>query len=103
MDLSDIRRYFADEIQAVANIRSKALIDAFAKVPREHFLGPGPWRIVSDRSEEYRITEDDDPRRLYHNILVAIDPSRKLNNGQPSYLAFCIDSLDLTLPVSEYP
>jgi len=95
VDLSDIRRYFAEEIRAVANIRSVSLVDAFAKVPRENFLGPGPWRIMSDRSEDYRITEDADPRQLYHNILVAIDPGRHLNNGQPSYLAFCIDSLDL--------
>jgi protein-L-isoaspartate O-methyltransferase len=52
VDLSDIRRYFAEEIRAVANIRSEALIDAFAKVPREHFLGPGPWRIQGDRDEK---------------------------------------------------
>jgi protein-L-isoaspartate(D-aspartate) O-methyltransferase len=95
VDLYDIRRYFAEEIRAVANIRSEALIDAFAKVPREHFLGPGPWRIQGDSDENYRTTEDADPRRLYHNILVAIDPGRHLNNGQPSYLAFCIDSLNL--------
>jgi protein-L-isoaspartate(D-aspartate) O-methyltransferase len=95
VDLSDIRRHFAEEIRAVANILSEALIDAFAKVPREHFLGPGPWRIMSDRSEDYRTTDDADPRRLYHNILVAIDPDRGLNNGQPSYLAFCIDTLDI--------
>jgi protein-L-isoaspartate(D-aspartate) O-methyltransferase len=95
VDLVDIRRYFAEEIRAVVNIRSEALVAAFAKVPRERFLGPGPWQIMSDRSEDYRTTEDADPRRLYHNILVAIDPGRHLNNGQPSYLAFCIDSLDL--------
>jgi protein-L-isoaspartate(D-aspartate) O-methyltransferase len=95
VDLNDIRRYFAEEIKAVANIRSEALVAAFAKVPREHFLGPGPWQIMSDRSEDYRTTEDADPRHLCHNILVAIDPGRRLNNGQPSYLAFCIDSLDL--------
>jgi protein-L-isoaspartate(D-aspartate) O-methyltransferase len=28
-------------------------------------------------------------------VLVAIDPNRRLNNGQPSFLAFCLDSLDL--------
>jgi len=95
VDLNDIRRYFAEEIRAVANIRSEALIDAFAKVQRECFLGPGPWQIQGDRDENYRTTKDADPRRLYHNILVAIDPGRHLNNGQPSYLAFCIDSLDL--------
>jgi len=95
VDLNDIRHYFAEEIRAVGNIRSEALVAAFAKVPREHFLGPGPWQIMSDGSENYRTTDDADPRHLYHNILVAIDPGRHLNNGQPSYLGFCIDSLDL--------
>src|SRR4029453_15130675 len=42
VELNDIRRRFAEEIRAVANIRSEALIAAFAKVPRENFLGPGP-------------------------------------------------------------
>ena len=32
---------------------------------------------------------------LYDDVLVAIDPSRGLNNGLPSYLAFCLDALDL--------
>ena len=38
---------------------------------------------------------DADPAHLYHDVLVAIDPARRLNNGQPSYLAFCLDALDL--------
>src|SRR6266849_9812229 len=46
MNLIDIRQFFAEEIQAVANIQTKALVEAFAKVPREHFLGPGPWQIA---------------------------------------------------------
>jgi protein-L-isoaspartate(D-aspartate) O-methyltransferase len=43
MNLDEIRRYYAEEIRAVANIQTEALIAAFGKVPREHFLGPGPW------------------------------------------------------------
>ena len=43
----------------------------------------------------YRTTEDDDPRHLYHNVLVAIDAARWLNNGQPGALALWIDALDL--------
>jgi protein-L-isoaspartate(D-aspartate) O-methyltransferase len=96
MNLNDVRRYFAEEIRAVANLQSEALVAAFAKVPREHFLGPGPWQIMNpDRGEGYRATPDADPKHLYHNILVAIDPERRLNNGQPSYLAFCLESLEL--------
>ena len=67
---------------------------AFAKVPREHFLGPGPWKILSS-GFEYWTTKDADPKHLYHNVLVAIDAERKLNNGHPSFLAFLIEQLEL--------
>ena len=94
--LDDIRRAYAQAILAAANVRSDRLAAAFAKVPREHFLGPGPWQILDPDSHdaEYRVT-DADPTHLYHDVLVAIDPARRLNNGQPSYLAFCLDALDL--------
>lgn len=93
-DLETARRYYAEELRAVANIQSEALVKAFAKVPREHFLEPGPWQIFSP-GLEYWTTKDADPKHLYHNILVAIDASRHLNNGHPSFLAFLIDSLEL--------
>ena len=52
---------------------------------REGFLGPGPWRVLSlMRGLDYWTTDDADPRRLYHDILVAIDEGRRLNNGRPS-------------------
>ena len=87
------RRSYAEELKYVAHIGSDAIVRAFAKVPREKFLGPGPWRIPW--GEEDWTTEDDDPKHLYHNILVAIDPARGLNNGQPSFLAYLIDALEL--------
>jgi protein-L-isoaspartate(D-aspartate) O-methyltransferase len=71
-------------------------------VPREKFLGPPPWQIASpeqtlpsatSRSPTYIATTD--PQDLYHNVLVAIDPSRYLNNGQPSALLRWIGGLDL--------
>ena len=31
------RRFFAEEIEAVASLRSPRLVDAFAAVPRERF------------------------------------------------------------------
>jgi protein-L-isoaspartate(D-aspartate) O-methyltransferase len=99
-DLAMLRHLYAEEIRAVANVRSAALVRAFATVPRERFLGPGPWQIVAPVPPggfPYRTTEDADPRHLYHNVLVAIDTTRRLNNGQPSFLAFCLDALDLQL------
>ena len=99
--VDDARRFYSEEIREVSDIRSDALIEALARVPREAFLGPGPWRIVRTRplavgsaDLSYRMTTDADPRRLYHNVLVAIDPERKLNNGQPSALLAWIDALD---------
>ena len=42
MDLDLRRRFFAEELEAVCKLRSPALVEAFATVPRERFLGTGP-------------------------------------------------------------
>lgn len=95
-DTEKARCWFAEELRYVLRIRSSAVVEAFASVPREHFAGPGPWRILSPRrSEDYWSTEDADPRRLYHDVLVAIDETRRLNNGQPSLWAQLFDVLNL--------
>jgi protein-L-isoaspartate(D-aspartate) O-methyltransferase len=96
-DLDRLRRYFAEEIEAVANLSNKALIDALAAVPRESFLGAGPWTVRSelDFMAPPRQTPDADPRRTYHNYAIAIDPARQLFNGAPSLLASTIDRLAL--------
>src|SRR5262245_5682644 len=39
MNLDAARRAYAEELQARARLRNEALVRAFAKVPREHFLG----------------------------------------------------------------
>jgi protein-L-isoaspartate(D-aspartate) O-methyltransferase len=44
---------------------------------------------------EYRTTEDASPIHVYGNVLVAVDASRSLNNGEPAGLARWIDRLDL--------
>ncbi len=98
--IQDYRQFYAEEIRVVAGVRSEALVRAFAKVPREHFLGPGPWKLGSIESGmaptlSYRATPDADPKHLYHNVVVSIDEARHLNNGQPSGLAAWIDALEL--------
>jgi protein-L-isoaspartate O-methyltransferase len=40
-NLESYRRFFAEEIEAACGLRTTALLDAFAKVPRERFLEPG--------------------------------------------------------------
>ena len=101
--VEDYRRFFADEIRFVANLDSPALVEAFARVPREQFIGPGPWRVGSPElralaaagmGEAVYVTVDD-PRHLYHNVVVALDATADINNGQPSALARWITALDL--------
>ncbi len=98
--IEDYRRFYAEEIVAVTGMQSPALLEAFAKVPREHFLGPGPWEFAGPDlgmgpQLKYRRTEDADPRRLYHNVVVVIDRKRNLNNGHPSTLAAWLDRLEI--------
>lgn len=93
LPVETVRRFYAEDVRFRARLKSQAVAEAFAAIPREDFLGAGPWQVVADRG--YVTTEDADPRHLYHDSLVAIDVARKLNNGQPSALAKWIDSLDL--------
>jgi protein-L-isoaspartate(D-aspartate) O-methyltransferase len=91
------RQSYAEELRFTARVGSRAVTDAFAAVPRERFLGPGPWRILSPMAmAEYWTTEDADPRHLYHDVLIAIDEERRLNNGQPSLWARMYDQLELS-------
>jgi protein-L-isoaspartate(D-aspartate) O-methyltransferase len=95
MTLDDRRRFYAEEIAATANLRSEAVVDALASVPREQFLPPGPWTVrgEADFQSPPRQTADADPRHVYHNLAIAIDPSRQLFNGAPGLLAMAIDTL----------
>ncbi|MGH9411712.1 MAG: protein-L-isoaspartate O-methyltransferase family protein [Vicinamibacterales bacterium] len=95
------RRFYAEELDAVCAFRSPGLLESFAAVPRERFLPPGPWTVLSlndfvpGAPAQPRVTSDDDPARVYHNIGIAIDPARQLFNGHPATLAAWIDALDL--------
>ena len=44
---------------------------------------------------EYWTTEDGDRRAVYHDVLIALDEKRQINNGQPSLWAFLLDQLDV--------
>jgi protein-L-isoaspartate(D-aspartate) O-methyltransferase len=103
MTLDDCRRFYSQEIRFAANITSPALIEAYARVPREKYLGPPPWHIGSADQRAMSLTglgrvsytPTDDPRDLYHNVVVALDAALDINNGQPSALARWIDTMDL--------
>lgn len=99
MTLEECRRFYSEEIRLAANVNSASLIEAFASVARENFLGSGPWKVASVDfglgGTTYIQTPDADPRHLYHNVPVALDPARDLNNGQPAALAKWIDALGI--------
>lgn len=96
-DLKLKRRWYADEVRWNARLQSERLAEAFATVPREAFLGRGPWHILGGTQfgHRYTKTSDADPSHLSHNVLVAIDARRGLNNGHPSFLASLIDQLNI--------
>lgn len=89
-EIDVVRRAYAKQILAAVDVRNDALENAFAKVAREDFLGPGPWQILR-WGRGYVLSPSNDPVYLYSDDLVAIDPSRNLNNGQPSLHAMLID------------
>lgn len=103
MTLDDCRHFYSEEIRIDAQIPPGSLIEAFAHIPREKYMGPAPWQIASAGSLANACMGIDgspwittsDPRDLYHNVLVAIDPALKLNNGQPTALAIWIHALGL--------
>ena len=99
MTIEQCRRFYAEEVQYAANLTSCALVEAFARVPREDFLGPGPWQIgaadMATGKVEYKTTASADPRHVYHNVIIALDAARNLSNGQPGSLAAWIGALDL--------
>jgi protein-L-isoaspartate(D-aspartate) O-methyltransferase len=93
-DIKAARLAFAEELRYVAHVLSNRVIEAFASVARENFLGERPWRIF-DFTDGYWEAPGDDPRSAYHNVLFAIDSARNLNNGQPQFWARLLDKLEI--------
>ena len=44
LTIKQYRRFYSEEIRSVSNIESPSLVEAFARVQREKFLGPAPWQ-----------------------------------------------------------
>ncbi len=93
-DLAEARSAFAERLREAAPLKSPALVEAFARVPRESFVDPGPWLVLRDELG-YRSTPDANPIHLYENVAVAIDARRLLNNGAPGFLGRLIDWLEV--------
>jgi protein-L-isoaspartate(D-aspartate) O-methyltransferase len=89
------RKCFAESICLAAGVDNPGIVAAFAKVPREKFVGPGPWRVLGGGAG-YRTTEDADPKTVYHDVLIALDEAAGINNGQPCLYAALFDELKVS-------
>ncbi len=89
---SALKRFYAEEIRAAAALpntrETDRVLEAFAAVPREKHVGPGPWLLRSPLfGLASRRTPDSNPEHLYHNVLIALDEERGINVGEPSLWA----------------
>jgi protein-L-isoaspartate(D-aspartate) O-methyltransferase len=95
-DIEITRRAYAKRVMFAAGSSDRRVEAAFAAVPREKFLGPGPWQIVRwgfvSNSRDYVTTPSADPVYIYDDVVVALLPERNLNNGQPSLHAWLVAS-----------
>jgi protein-L-isoaspartate(D-aspartate) O-methyltransferase len=88
-ELAIVRRAYAKQVMAAAGVDDARLEAALSEIKREDFLGPGPWQIGSLSRSYYR-TPSDDPVYVYGDVVIAIVPTKNLNNGQPHFLTFLI-------------
>ena len=92
LTIEERRAFYAREIKFAASLTTPGLVQAFAKVPREKFLGPGPWQIgsaegramsVAGRGQLSYLTVED-PRDVYHNVVILLDRAKDINNERPA-------------------
>jgi protein-L-isoaspartate(D-aspartate) O-methyltransferase len=90
------RLFYANLLTASSGLPVRVgnpITEAFASVPRERFVGPGPWKVFTRVG--YITTPSDDPALLYQDIVVALSADRGINNGQPSLHAICLSNLNV--------
>ena len=88
---TELRAFFAHYVTQLGEVHDPRIEQAFASVPREPFAGKGPWSIcVPGRG--YVQTPNDDITFIYQNTLVALDPARGINIGEPSGHARWLDA-----------
>jgi len=81
--LTAARAFYAAMVAAAGGPLREELERAFEFVPREHFLGVGPWLAMSLYTYTYVRTPTDDPIHLYQDVLFALNDEKHINNGSP--------------------
>ncbi len=89
--IADFRNVFAQVVVARAGCpQNHSLFQAFASVPRERFLGPGPWIASEDGTR----TLPGDPATAYQDIGIGLAPG--IPTGLPSLHAALLDAAALS-------
>ena len=91
VELKTFQKYYAAYVTASTGVTDPRIVKAFASVPREDFLGPGPWHVNVD--EGYILTPSADPALVYQDIVIGLAPERNINNGEPSLHARMLDAV----------
>jgi protein-L-isoaspartate(D-aspartate) O-methyltransferase len=86
-ELEVVRRAYAKQVLAAAELTDARLEAALATVRREDFLGPGPWPIVRQigPSRRYVPAPSAGPVYLYSNDAIGILPERNLTMAFPRF------------------
>jgi protein-L-isoaspartate(D-aspartate) O-methyltransferase len=84
--LEDFRRVFADVVFTRGGCNDSRIRDAFARVPRHAFVGPGPYQLT----EQGDVTSSSDPAILYQDIGLALVAELGIPTGLPSFHARCL-------------
>jgi protein-L-isoaspartate(D-aspartate) O-methyltransferase len=100
MTIEEARTRYAAELESSGAIRSKRVIAALARVPREDFVGKGPWYFPCKETwmaggARYRVSASNDPCLVYQNTAIALDAKRDLVNGSPGSIGAWIESLEI--------
>ena len=88
-----VRRAYAWQMVGLLGLVRERLENAFAAVPREHFLGPEPWHVRHGQLGYVELPTND-PVYAYQDVLFALKQERGVNNGSPSLHARMMHALD---------
>lgn len=89
-NIETARQKYADVVTADVSNVQVSVREAFASVPREHHLGPGPWSIFTFTG--YSETASEDAVEVYVPAAIAIDSELGINNGDPKLHAVMLNA-----------
>src|ERR1051325_11728984 len=83
--VAEVRAFYAKEMASASGSSDPRIEQIFNLVRREAFIPPGPWRVLV--GDNYVETPSAHSRYLYQNNLIALDPEKGINNGEPFFHA----------------